>query len=143
MGGRDGLLGRLSGLPQEAVGLVRGYSEESELWRLVAAVDVAGRLSRTGQGGPGVVMPLKEAEDWERGMLMPKEDGEFSKGSVARVTMDAQGVRAVERLAKLESQSRCHGVEKLRFLFFDEDSIEGVMAEFQVSWLIQVVQHQH
>lgn len=147
-GDGDGLLRRLSEMPQEVVSLIREFSEESEVWRFVAAVDVAGRLCGTGpggHGGPGVLlMPLGEVDYWEHGVVLVPGEGAFPEGSVTRVSIDAQGVRAVERLVGLGSQSRWHGMEKLRFVFFDEDSIQGVMAEFQVSplpLLIQPVAH--
>jgi len=127
----DGLLWGLSRLPGEVVLLFRRYSEESALWRLVAALDLAGRLARP--EGQGLVIPLRDIAGWERGMVVPSEGGGFEKGSVTRLTIDAQGVRSVRRLPCLEAQSRWHGAERQRFLVLNEDAAEGIAAVFQVS----------
>ncbi|KAL7789021.1 hypothetical protein V8C37DRAFT_411385 [Trichoderma ceciliae] len=90
-------LSRLSKLPIELLDSIHDYSEDSLLWRCVSALKSAADASNL-DDEPSSIIPLATILSWERyggiQSAAPK-----SLPPVMRVTMDADSISKVERLA--------------------------------------------
>lgn len=83
-------------LPVEIASMVYEYSESATFWRLASALDLAAQFSAAGERGI-TTHALRRVASWERGQapVLSREQHQFP---IIRLTIDALGIKSVERL---------------------------------------------
>ncbi|OAA63514.1 hypothetical protein SPI_03677 [Niveomyces insectorum RCEF 264] len=131
--GLSGLGLGLQRLPPEIVQMIRLQSATSLLWRYSMVLDLAHRLSSCTASDELLSMPLRRVASWERGGRPVTSAPCSPPPVVVRLTIDACGLRAVERLPSRPSP-RSWRSDSHAFVVVDESQIQGATVHFKFGY---------
>ena len=142
-----GLPGLARKLPAEIVLMIHGYSEPAALWRLGAALDLAAELNSTTPTTTvdGVVShSLRRVVSWQRGSV-PMLAREQRPLPIIRLTIDAHGIKSIERLPDEEPPPSRARFDHLAFIIEHQAGIGPgrVSVSFKVRSRSSLPRHQH
>lgn len=128
--GEAGGLPLLYKLPLELLRMIQSYTRHALLWRSIAALQVAARVSATDPASL-VDMPLSEAPSWERGKKLEERSQPLPPPSALRLTIDSDGISKIERLSHLPEYSKeCY--TRTAFVVVQEAAVSGLTVQFKV-----------
>ena len=117
--------------PLEVIELIRQFSPQSVLWRLVSVIQLVAR----GSGPPSTehtTVSMGSVGDWERGQpFLAISASSRSKLPFIRITMDYRGIAKVTRLSSQPPFSPSRS-DALAFIVGDEVFFVDIMAHFKV-----------
>lgn len=124
-------------MPPEITQIIRDHSQSSLFWRLTAALDLAARFDDTPMSRLSSI-PVRQVAEWERGCA-PVQSHALTHLPIIRLTVDARGIRKLERLPAGEPRYMSRKSDNAVFIIEDEGRFDGVAALFKVTrpWLVR------
>lgn len=123
----------LLNLPIEVLELIWAYLKPSPLWRCVAALSLADRLS-SANTEPFLTVPFNEIQSWNRhGKLDRCTQPSSTPLKAVRLTIDSDGISRIERLVStLQNSGNLKSDGRVAFVVVSDSCLSGAVAQLKV-----------